>query len=354
MKILFTFILSFVTMTWLVSLMSCSKDEGISNGAPTVSNQSFTVAENSRTGIVVGTVIASDPEMDTLTFSIGSAEVNALAIDETSGALSVLNRDALDYETTPVFTLDVDVSDGNKTATSIITINLTDVPEYALQFDGVDGQVIVPDASELSPTDEITIAMWIRLEEAINCDENDNERCVIIKGYPDEFGGGYNVRVNCDGALAWSFGTENGYSLFGTDDMLEVDTWTFLTFVYDGTSDGTAIYLDGIKNLTGGFDPDQIGSGSLVASGFELRINELNSVERPYLVNFPGSIDDLSLWNVALDANEIANIKIDGILGTESGLVGYWSCNAGSGTKVADQVSGNDGTMDGGVDWVAN
>ena len=95
MKNILTTILYLVTMTWLATLMSCNK-------APTVSNQSFTVAENSRTGTVVGTVIASDPEMDNLTFNIGAFEVDALTIDETSGELTVSNRSALDYETHPV------------------------------------------------------------------------------------------------------------------------------------------------------------------------------------------------------------------------------------------------------------
>ena len=128
-----------ICLSVVILLSGCDDEKIIENGAPIVSDESFSIAENSPAGTVVGTIMASDPEADSLTFSIGAAEVNALVIDEISGTLSVFNMEALDYESTTKFTLDIEVSDGNITTTSIITINLTDVPEYALQFDGVDG-----------------------------------------------------------------------------------------------------------------------------------------------------------------------------------------------------------------------
>ena len=104
------------------------------NQTPEIEAQEFTVAENTGNGELVGTVIATDPDVwQTLTYSIVNGNNdNAFAIDEITGELTVANSPVLDYETTPVFTLTVQVEDngpGNLTAQAAITINLTDVNE---------------------------------------------------------------------------------------------------------------------------------------------------------------------------------------------------------------------------------
>ena len=354
MKNLPAFSRSILIIIGLASLLSCAKDQDVLNVAPSVKNQSFTIAENSPEGTIIGQVEASDPENEPLTFIL-SSETNALTIHKTSGVLRVLHGNTLNYETTPVFTVKVYVSDGHQISTFIVTINLTDEPEYALQFDGNDGRAIIPDAPELNPTNAITLTMWVRLEEGLHC-QDESERALIIKGYPEVYNSGYNVKVNCDGALTWAFATTNGQTLYGTGDMLQIHRWTFLAFVYDGTASGTAIYMDGIKNESGGFDPDQIGSGALLGSASDLHINEFNSAENPILVNFIGSIDDVSIWNEALGSDQIEYIMENGIAGTEQGLVSYWPCNENYGTRIYDLVSGNDGyfLLNEGVNWVSN
>lgn len=354
MKNLPAFSRSILIIIGLASLLSCAKNQDVLNVAPSVKNQSFTIAENSPEGTIIGQVEASDPENEPLTFIL-SSETNALTIHKTSGVLRVLHGNTLNYETTPVFTVKVYVSDGHQISTSIVTINLTDEPEYALQFDGSDGQITITDNSNLNPTNEITFTMWVRLEEGLHC-EDESERAIIIKGFPDEEGSGYNIKLSCDGALSWTFATINGNSLYGTGDMLQIHKWTFLAFVYDGTASGTAIYMDGVKNETGGFDPDQIGSGALIGTTSDLHINERYSPYRTFLHNFIGSIDDVSIWNEALDSDQIEYIMENGIAGTEQGLISYWSCNENYGTRIYDQVSGNDGyfLLNEGVNWVSN
>ncbi|KAF0202001.1 MAG: outer membrane adhesin-like [Bacteroidetes bacterium] len=107
---------------------------GSSNLPPTISNQSFSIAENSANGSVVGQVIASDPDAgQTITYSITSGNTgNAFAINAATGELSVSNQQALDFETNPLFQLTIQVQDngsGNLTASATITINLVDVNE---------------------------------------------------------------------------------------------------------------------------------------------------------------------------------------------------------------------------------
>lgn len=94
------------------------------NTAPLIEDQSFTIAENSATGTEIGTIVASDPEGDDLSFSILSGNTdNAFTVINT-GLLTVNNSAALDYEITTSFSLNVEVSDGSLASNATITINL--------------------------------------------------------------------------------------------------------------------------------------------------------------------------------------------------------------------------------------
>jgi endonuclease/exonuclease/phosphatase family metal-dependent hydrolase len=101
------------------------------NTAPSLLPQSFTVAENSANGTVVGTVVASDPDAgDTKTFSIvGGNELGAFAISS-GGTITVADSSKLDYETRTSIVLTVRVTDSGLLFDSdTITINLNNVVE---------------------------------------------------------------------------------------------------------------------------------------------------------------------------------------------------------------------------------
>ena len=98
------------------------------NEAPTIAAQTFSVAENAAANTPVGTVTATDADNDGLTFTITAGnDAGAFAINASSGAITVAGT--LDHETTPTYTLTVQVSDGTATANAAITINVTDVNE---------------------------------------------------------------------------------------------------------------------------------------------------------------------------------------------------------------------------------
>ena len=97
---------------------------------PHLLDANFTLAENSVNSTVVGTIEASDPDGDTLSYTILSGNTGeAFSLNSGTGVLSVLDSTALDYETTPIFSLLVEASDGSLSDSAIVTINLTDVDE---------------------------------------------------------------------------------------------------------------------------------------------------------------------------------------------------------------------------------
>ena len=103
------------------------------NEAPTIANQTFTIAENSANGTELGQVVATDPDAgQTLTYQIISG--NDLGIFEitTDGKLKVKDNAKLDYEQHQSVTLRVKATDNGTPALHAeadITINITDVNE---------------------------------------------------------------------------------------------------------------------------------------------------------------------------------------------------------------------------------
>ncbi|KAF5029344.1 Cadherin domain protein [anaerobic digester metagenome] len=97
-------------------------------------NQSFAINENIPAHTIVGNIVASDPDAgQTLTYTIISGNTNnAFALNPNTGALSVNNSDAIDFETNPFFNLMVRVTDngeGNLWAEAQIAITVIDVNE---------------------------------------------------------------------------------------------------------------------------------------------------------------------------------------------------------------------------------
>ena len=91
--------------------------------SPSVKDTSFTIPENSVGE--VGTLAASDPEGNGLTYTIVE-ENSGLSIDENG---KITNTTPFDYETDKVKVIHVAVSDGVLTSTAEVTINISNVNE---------------------------------------------------------------------------------------------------------------------------------------------------------------------------------------------------------------------------------
>ena len=94
----------------------------------------FNIDENTPNGTLIGTVTASDPDGDVLSFSfISGNESDAFSIGASSGDIFVNDETVLDFETTPTFNLMVEADDGNGgVTTASVTINLNDIDETVL------------------------------------------------------------------------------------------------------------------------------------------------------------------------------------------------------------------------------
>ena len=143
------------------------------NDPPTIGDQTFTIYEKQYegsnkgkdwpSGTLVGNVTtASDPDDDPLTYSIITTGV-PFKFENGSKKLVVADGSKLDYDTKPTWTLKVQVSDGEYTATATVTVNLKNVNE------GPENLVLLPEYS----VDENTTSGSIGTFEVFDPDEGD-------------------------------------------------------------------------------------------------------------------------------------------------------------------------------------
>ena len=191
----------------------------------------------------------------------------------------------------------------------------------ALSFDGTDDYVDVPENSAYT-TNKFTVEAWIHYES--NTTSN-YYAGVISRGYDSNWSI-MTYDVNQHGIIARMNGTEltSGF----TDD-----NWHHVAMTYDESK--FCLYIDGVlKNSADvtGYSP----TDSPIVFG-----KRLEDVSR----NYTGQLDEVKLWSTARTQAEI-QADMYGHSTSESGLVGYWNFDEGSGGTASDSsATGADGTL---------
>ncbi len=112
------------------------------NESPVIADQAFSIEENSAKETIIGTLVATDPESEPLSFEIVSGnEKGVFSLDATTGKISVANDKGLDYESEKEHAFIVSVSDGTIANSATVTITVNDVneaPEFVTQELSVD------------------------------------------------------------------------------------------------------------------------------------------------------------------------------------------------------------------------
>jgi hypothetical protein len=209
--------------------------------------------------------------------------------------------------------------------------------EVALDFDGVDDHVEVPDDDALDLTaGTYTISAWIR---ASGWGQNQQGRIV------DHGGGG--------GSAGWSlhlenkasngnlqtlrFQVNNDGSFTGTADAgaILLDTWQHIAVAVDA---GTiTFFVDGVQRGV------RTGLPAPVATTDPVRIGRRASdTGRAFL----GTIDEVRIWNHARTQTEILADMDSEFTGSEPGLITCYRFNEGSGQSASDITGhGHDGRL---------
>ena len=101
----------------------------------TISLEESEFAENITTGSTIATVAYTDPESDTLTYTLSGTGSDQFSIDD-QGVITL--KTGLDYETKTSYELTLTSSDGINSIQTQISFSVTDISELALSLDSTE------------------------------------------------------------------------------------------------------------------------------------------------------------------------------------------------------------------------
>lgn len=204
---------------------------------------------------------------------------------------------------------------------------------YALQFNGTDQYVMVPDNPSLHITSSITIEAWV------NKYANVQWASVLTKGDTDPLtDNNYTLHFASTGGMIFTGATQANSSL-----VFPLNEWHHVAVTWDGSL--IKFYIDStLDTAVTSF------AGPLISNDHSLIIGADFPGTDEY---FPGRLDEVRVWNVARTQQQIQDYMHQPLTGTETGLVAYWKFDDGSGSTLNDaSASGNTGTLMNNPTWV--
>ncbi|WP_455392135.1 LamG-like jellyroll fold domain-containing protein, partial [[Eubacterium] cellulosolvens] len=191
----------------------------------------------------------------------------------------------------------------------------------ALEFDGVDDYVEIPDDESLHLTNAITIEAWAKT------DSFGLWRTIAAKDKSgvSEWWFGYN-NLN---RLQFKFNGQEGYNILANTVITDTD-WHYLVGVYNGSH--IYVFVDGALDSppTSYFDINQ-DTGSL----------KIGYTKKWDCCRWIGTLDEVVIHPRALSAEEIQQRYYT----LDPEPISQWHLNEGSGSTAYDAYGDNDGTI---------
>jgi RHS repeat-associated protein len=193
------------------------------------------------------------------------------------------------------------------------------INNYALRFK--PSVVSYPSSASLNFGGDMTIEFWIKTTSfggssawwyssdwILNKD-------LTNQGRPD-----WSVVINLGRIVFINGNPGGGDQTLYSNSSINDGVWHHIAISRYATTSGlTVIYVDGIENASGIFSTASLSNGQPL-----------------YIGSFSGDMDDLRLWNIPRSQSEIQSDMFALANGDETGLVGYWPFNEGSGSVVED------------------
>lgn len=202
---------------------------------------------------------------------------------------------------------------------------------YSLDFDGTDDYV---QANNVITAYPFTLECWVRPEATGVTHSlitiNDNTSQSIYFGI---YFTGSRFGIQARNTTVRGNTSTNTYA---------INNWYHVAGVFNSATD-RKLYVNAVEQATG---TDSVDFSNTANN--RVLMGLLRIVSPTQYLN--GQLSDVRIWNTARTAQEIANNYQKRLVGNESGLVGYWKLDRGTGTTVADSTSNaNTGTITGAI-----
>ena len=345
-----------------------------SNGNQLAVSKSTSIAA---TEDIAASISASDFSTIFTTGTLGSIEIQRLPVHGTltlSGGTAVSVGDVLtasqqsqliytpDSEFSGVDSIlwigyDTDSSSWSSQKASVITVgNVEDDPvfsvtssnPYSLNFDG-SGDYLDAGVPLLNDLSTFTVSFWINPDDATTSarqslvGQNDTFEIFLERNtsvptlvFWNDTAGNVNIPLTGLSNGEWAHIGIRGDSVAGL-----VEVFVNGVFAAKGTHDSSATYE--------GYDANSAAK-TMKVGGYVQDDSNANY--------FAGSLDEISIWNVALSDSGMQSLTTQKMTGSETGLIGFWSADEGTGSNVANRISGSDGstdlTINGNPQWEAS
>lgn len=186
----------------------------------------------------------------------------------------------------------------------------------ALNFDGGNDRVYIGDYPQFSPA-HITVQAWVKMDYVGGW----TWRGVVTKRYccghdVEE----WTMQTEVGFVMSFHASLSNGQSTTSVTDPnpMIAGEWHEFTATYDGNR--SILYRDGIVVAK-----DSSVSGNILSTSYPVIIGDRDGGEDW----FPGSIDEVRIWDHALTQDEIIATMNCELTGNESGLIAYYNFDQG-------------------------
>ena len=232
-------------------------------------------------------------------------------------------------------------------------------PSYGVKLGGGDS-LDCGLAASLNLTDAMTLEAWVA------CDDDGALVGPIVSQWDSALSkSSYALRIDASGQAVFQVAIGHDMLLSVTGGHVSRTGWSHVAATYTATlaQDGGAprmdaqgqplveciatVYVDGVGVRSA---PTLVSNnGAVKPPNTNLRIGGGAGQDPP---SYTGRLDDVRIWNRALDAGQVAAIHRDPrTIGDQRGLVGYWSFDEGGGSVARDTAGSNNATLSDGVKW---
>ncbi|MCP4707532.1 MAG: hypothetical protein GY869_02815, partial [Planctomycetes bacterium] len=163
--------------------------------------------------------------------------------------------------------------------------------DQAVQFDGVDDYVIVPDDGSLTFDKEVSFSMWIKPQRLLGW------QSLLYKGGGASATRAYSLYLYSNGSL-YLYSSDSGYQEIHTStNVIQTDQWYHIAGIIDRNAGQMSIYVNGQLEVSGSVRKnDMVTTAEPLYIGYDPEVSHNR---------FQGVIDEVAVFGKALSQTNL-------------------------------------------------